>query len=282
MIRKKLIYSIVMISLTISVFIFSLVAFSDVAFSWFTNGNNATSGGVGTKVVDDDILGISYLTVYKVDEGNTSATKHINPAGEYLSDLLTLNKYDSVFEEKRENIPIIIKLEIGPLDVNIEEVIKVRLLLNEEDTSFTQTTENGTFLSTYISNFLQVKMICDDSFDDNMDASLFYKNACLEFLNEESLLVQSSSFVTYSYSGDSLELDAKSNEIEFSITKEIGKTSLNIFLFISYDDALISKFVLDNQKNIGTVSDLEDYFVWGEELTFKKDLKLIKVEKEEE
>lgn len=270
--RKRTITSFVYLAVLSVVIVLSCIAFLDKSLAWFSSNSRVTADGMDIKLNSDDSVGISRIRVYKVNEDNNSATLYDNPPASELKDILTLNQYDSVFAEKRENTPIIIITTLENFKSGEQAATLTVTFSLKEQTGYTTTVESKQVLMPYISNFINVCCSSDPSLSvaDRIPDE-YYKYA-RDWLLSPSVSLSSQRFVSYTGSGNSTIVGTKENTLTFSLEKPAGQTTLDVYLLLSYDENLIAKFVNDNDKGIGSVGELEGFFVWGSEISFSKDI----------
>lgn len=270
----KLYKNIFYVVIILTLLVVSLLAFLNKSNGWFVFSKKAETSNVAGILCSDNYLGISGITIYKIENNNQTPTRYNNPNNEEMSSILSLNEYDSVFPEKRAHTPIIIKLTLGNFH-DPDQVVDfdVRLSLNTENTGFTKTIGDVTTLSDYISNFILVKVSADGTIDDtSKGAEEFYYEACGKFD-----LMNSTTFVNYSNSLEQTTFLSKADNITFPIVKNSGVSKVDVFIYINYDENLITKYVSDNKKQTGSVGELSEYFSWGETVEFEEDIHLIEI-----
>lgn len=255
------------------VIVLSYLTHFDKSVAWFSNNFNVNANDMDGSLHFDDSIGIGSVRVYKVDEDNNSATLYDNPSEHELQDILTLNQYDSVFEEKREHTPIIIKVTLENFTGGSSETEVTVTVSLKELTGYTIISGSKAVLMPYISNFISVNCSSDPSLSDASMAATEYYSYARNLFMSPSLSSGAQTFVSYSGSGEATNIGAeKADTLTFTVEKPYGQESLDIYLFLSYDENLIAKFINDNEQGIGTVGELEGYFEWGSEILFEKDI----------
>lgn len=281
--KKKVIIASVYLLLTAAALIFSSLAFFDRSAAWFAQNANTDSDGLSATVKAEDAVSLAGISIYKVDENNNTATVYENPRQQDLPGLLTMNQYDSVFEEKRGHTPIIIKTTLENFkaeDRPAELTVTVSL---KESTAYTVTSGEKQVLQPYISNFIRVSCSTDPALSPaGKTPAEYYPYARDWFIGNaapaEPPKAVSKAFVSYTGSGDDTVLNGKAAALVFSLTKPAGAETLDVYLMLSYDDDLIARYVSDKGLVVGSAGEQESHFAWGADIEFAKDIARISFE----
>lgn len=281
--KKRFLKSIFCLAVLSAALAFSCFAFFDKSVAWFASNTDVGAEGMDIMVYSDNSVGVGSICVYKVDEDNNSATLYENPSAEELRNILTLNQYDSVFEEKREHTPIIVKTTLEDFSGGSEAATLTVTVSLKALTGYTMTNGSKTVLLPYISNFINVCCSVDPLLSDASMTPVEYYSHARDLFMSAPISLGAQRFVDYSGSGVSTSIGEKSDTLTFTLEKPAGQDALEVYLFLSYDENLIAKFINDNEQGVGSVGELEGYFEWGSEILFQKDIaKIVFAEAESE
>lgn len=285
--KNSLISSIILCCVLLMLLVCTSFAYFTNIFAWFTIGDNNDIDETTFSIMSNDSIEITNITIYRVNENDLEATKYDNLSVQDLDELIKLNKYDTVFSEKRQYIPIIVKFTLDNFSSGLQEApfqVSIDLTDDPAKTGFLSVNEqNISMLDDYISN-LVIFRLSTSLQDDDLSAEEFYIEACHYFENAENAsTVSSNRFVNYEIVEDEIVLDeVKENELLFNLTKPSNQSSLDLYLYLNYDENLISKFMSDHKQATGTTSELDDYFAWGSQFKFKEDIAFIRINNVEE
>ncbi len=268
-IKSRFLYTIVLMVLTLSLFLFS-------SYAWLTFNRNLNASDMEMSLVVDDTSAVYEAYMYSIKDGKGT---NLTGDGEALNITnLVLNQYDTIFRTQNKNTPAFAKIVITRNETMPKNGI-VRFTIDREDDS--QITEVLTDFSSSIIRFTLFAI------DDGSDVSITDPDALYKLINTEERFKEvekysgndtdfSKTFVHtigegehHTHSKDtSITLSLEYGQENWYTDSNEGNEKMNLYLYITYDVKLIECYMHDHEG--GSIS-LEDT-----SFMFTNDLKKIK------
>ena len=261
-------------SLILTLLAFSLCIFSSVA--WFSLNRKTDSDSMGMALALDDTSAI--YKAYMYDLENQKGTDK-DPNGVELNIAnLDLNQYDTIFRTQNKYTPAIAKIQIiGNSSMPESGTVQLTIERNLELAS------NKEALDLFSSSVIRFTALIDSTKQDlemtTPEALYSHINTAARFSEVEGYTgnarADSKTFVTVSGEGES-HTHAKHDTITISVAytandwyKSENNKALNVYLYITYDVALIECFM---QEQVGDAFSFDDNIYF-----FENDMKKISV-----
>jgi len=212
-------------------------------FAWFANSRDSSVAGLDVHVEDVKALYIKDYYVYRYSDDSKAGVLD-------TSDHIHLSSYDTVFTDRNNNTPIIIKFVMEGATISNGDNFTISI-----DCS-SALLENNKIVSS-LSNIVQFKCGIISALDNVSNANTIYTTS-KTFFGDTNNTFSSATFVSGT---------TKNNTISLSVSGYTSGTNLTIYLQLNYDSTLVNSYLESNQGSSSVNIDL-----LGQIINFNSDI----------
>jgi len=229
-----------------------LIVCSGFTFSWMSQ---STAGDVDQ--IDGTIESVKdlYISEYKVYRYSDDEKAGILDE----STNITLSAYDTVFTDRNENNPLIIKIIME--GVTITNGASFSITIDSTESLYVDDTVASPVINAALSNIIKINCAMISSLDTETDANTIYTTS-KNFFADTTNTYQSGQFVTINNSTLS-----KTTSITLSFSGYTASNNIVLYLELNYDDDLVNQFL---QNTTGGTQITASAI--GQEIDFASDL----------
>ncbi|MBE5958529.1 MAG: hypothetical protein E7254_06665 [Lachnospiraceae bacterium] len=263
----------------------SLIIVFNGAIAWFANNLQVTGTGIQTSVKDFEAEAEYYTYIYDVkseDVHYTGQTVDKNGAAINFTpptlQNLEMQFYDTIFRVRNRHTPAIVRIRLTGMADEWEDGGNVSITLTRDTSIAEYETENGDRkLNEYLTSMMRFSLA--------QDKTWYNANAITMFNSVDSVLYpkivtnknyspagSSAVFTSVTMENDEIADISKTDSITLTTSyssTDIVSGHLDIYMFITYDEDLVSKYDLSNMNIEGTAV--------AHVTTLENDLKLLSI-----
>lgn len=267
--KKKLITSSVYCLVICVMLVLSVIMFASGSMAWFANSNASNSSGMGISADRDTDIMVKQVRILKYDMEKELA-KIID---EDVYNNMTLNEYDTVFEERQTYTAMILEVTLentAGSDFSVSINNNGELFEGEQD----QVEESKKKIEANISNLVHFKCTTSLALQSiNENNPNLYLQVKEHFDTNNDL--QKQTFVNYTMENGvfAFEETKKNNNVTFNIEREDGNKNdeVKLYIYINYDTELMEEYL---ERKWGTNSTTE-IFSESNKVKLEKDVEFV-------